>query len=708
MAAKKKSEKFDDDIVSNQICSKYGDIIEEGSKVLADLETYNVIGISPNLDIALGGGLREGSCVIMTGDPKTGKDQPLSATVYTPDGPVKMGSLKIADLVCTPDGIAKVKGIYPQGLKDVYKVSFNDGTFAECGIDHLWKVCKNYDGRNDEWLVLPLSQIIEEGLFSNDRPKWKIPMCKPVYFNAKNLEIDPYILGCLIGDGGLLQGTPIITTADDEILQAFKNYANSNGLEIHHKSRYDYSIVGHANNVNNLTNKLRTLNLMGKKSSSKFIPQHYLYSSINHRFELIRGLMDTDGYNNKGKSAEYSTVSYGLSIHVSELLRSLGYMVKTKERTTKRNGKEFKSFRLCISGNDINELFKINRKRFSSRQTKSELFKTIRKVELVRKEETQCIFIDHPDHLYLTDSFNVTHNTTTALYFASKAQKVGKKIYYFNTEGRLTKENFKGIKGLDIDNIKIVQPSDKTPVVSAEMYLNALEAHIKGTPNFVGIVDSVSNMVPQEELEGEIRTGVRNALPRLMSMFLKRISGDVARNRAIVIFILHNIANTGGSKWSPTKMADSGNMVQYQAGTNMVITHRGKWETDSDQREIGQVANWIIKTSAAGGIPNTTTESWIRYGIGIDETKEVAQSAIDFSLIDKAGAWYTIKFAIKNKTDPIVLKVIKDNNVEVSDDEAVEKLFKFQGMSKLSDFLEKNEKLRDLLYDNVKEILSVK
>ena len=52
---------------------KYGDIIESGSKVLASLENYKTIGISPALDIATGGGLREGSCVVMTGDPKTGK-----------------------------------------------------------------------------------------------------------------------------------------------------------------------------------------------------------------------------------------------------------------------------------------------------------------------------------------------------------------------------------------------------------------------------------------------------------------------------------------------------------------------------------------------------------------------------------------------------------------------------------------------------------
>ncbi len=73
MAKKKAKNKFDDDIVSNQVIAKYGDIVEQGTKVLSDLQNFKTIGISPALDLALGGGLREGSVVVMTGDPKTGK-----------------------------------------------------------------------------------------------------------------------------------------------------------------------------------------------------------------------------------------------------------------------------------------------------------------------------------------------------------------------------------------------------------------------------------------------------------------------------------------------------------------------------------------------------------------------------------------------------------------------------------------------------------
>lgn len=298
-----------------------------------------------------------------------------------------------------------------------------------------------------------------------------------------------------------------------------------------------------------------------------------------------------------------------------------------------------------------------------------------------------------------------TGKTTTALYFAAKAQKEGKNVIYFNTEGRLTKENFKGIKDLDVSKIKIVQATDKEPLVSAERYLNSLEKYIKGTPDLVAIVDSTSSMVPQDELDGEIRTGVRNALPRLLSMFFKRISGDVARMKAICIFITHNIANTGGSRYAPSKMADCGNMLQYQAGTNMVITHRGKWEVPKDSgNHVGQIANWLIKTSAAGGTPLKTTESWIRYGVGIDECQEVAQIASEFAMIDRSGAWYTITCAVENREDPTIKSWLIENEIDPEDEEAVTKAFKFQGMERVTNFLETNEDITNFIYQQIREV----
>jgi hypothetical protein len=188
-------------------------------------------------------------------------------------------------------------------------------------------------------------------------------------------------------------------------------------------------------------------------------------------------------------------------------------------------------------------------------------------------------------------------------------------------------------------------------------------------------------------------------------MFFKRISGDVARMKAIAVFITHNIANTGGSRFSPSKMADCGNMLQFQAGTNMVITHRGKWEVPKESgNHVGQVANWIIKTSAAGGTPMTTAASWIRYGVGIDEAQELAQIGTDFAMISAKGAWYTFTTFVENKDNPIIKSWLVDNEVELTD-ESIERAFKFQGMEKVVNFLNGNPELMDFLYDEIKEIL---
>lgn len=293
--------------------------------------------------------------------------------------------------------------------------------------------------------------------------------------------------------------------------------------------------------------------------------------------------------------------------------------------------------------------------------------------------------------------------TTTALHFAAKCQKKNKRVIYVNTEGRLSKQNFDGIKGLQPDNILIVESTDER-VLSAEDFLNIIEYYINNDPGCLIIADSLSNMVPACELEGEVRTGVRNALPRLLSMFFKRISGTLMKNKTILICITHNIANTGGSPYAPQKMADCGNMLQYQAGTNMVITHRGKWQVPKDTGpHVGQIANWSIKTSCAGGRPNSTAESWIKYGVGIDEVQEIVHIACEFRLIKASGAWYTIQCAVDDLTNPIISKILDDNNIEKTP-ESIEKFFKFQGINNVSEFLNNNSTIADFIYQKIKEL----
>lgn len=293
--------------------------------------------------------------------------------------------------------------------------------------------------------------------------------------------------------------------------------------------------------------------------------------------------------------------------------------------------------------------------------------------------------------------------TTTSLHFAAKCQAKGKRVIYIDTEGRMSEQNFVGIPGLDPDKIIVIQ-STNDRILSAEDFLNIVEYYINNDPGCLIITDSLSNMVPACELEGEVRTGVRNALPRLLSMFFKRISGTLMKNKVLLLCVTHNIANTGGSPYAPSKMADCGNMLQYQAGTNMVITHRGKWQVPKDSGpHVGQIANWLIKTSNAGGRPNSTAESWIRYGAGIDEVQEIVQIACEFRLIKTAGAWYTIACAVDEPEHPAVVKILQDNNVG-NKPEDIERFFKFQGSNNVLEFLNNNKDIAYFVYDKIKEL----
>jgi hypothetical protein len=102
-------------------------------------------------------------------------------------------------------------------------------------------------------------------------------------------------------------------------------------------------------------------------------------------------------------------------------------------------------------------------------------------------------------------------------------------------------------------------------------------------------------------------------------------------------------------------------------------------------------------------IPNSTAESWIRYGIGLDEVQEIVQIACEFRLIKTAGAWYTIQCALDETTDPVIAKLLKDNEIGEKEED-IERFFKFQGVNNLNEFLNENPSTCEFIYMKIKEL----
>jgi len=99
---------------------------------------------------------------VLIGDPGVGKAQPLDALVLTPNGWIRMGDINIGDEVITPNGeTSKVLGVYPQGIKDIYKVNFEDGRCVESCGEHLWKVYGIPVGKNRKrgWSIIDTNEI---------------------------------------------------------------------------------------------------------------------------------------------------------------------------------------------------------------------------------------------------------------------------------------------------------------------------------------------------------------------------------------------------------------------------------------------------------------------------------------------------------------------------------------------------------------------
>jgi RecA/RadA recombinase len=673
-----------DDVIKN-----FGDDIILSGNAIVDKKVLT-IPVSPALDIALHGGIPEGSFVVLTGQPKCGKLQRLTDLIYTPTGPIMIGSIKVGDSVCNPYGtISKVIGVYPQGKKDIYEVKFNDGSKTYCGLEHNWTVSKN--DRQTNYITMTLGEILEEGLRYSDRWKWKIQLTQPVYFRQKKkLSIDPYILGCILGDGGITDKTPKITSSDSFIVNKFKSFCRSRGLSLKHISNYDYRISGKNDSnllvVNTVTKDLKKLKLMGCSSHTKFIPNEYKYASINNRWKLIRGLMDTDGYNDNGLRAEYTTVSEKLSNDVREVLESLGYTCNITHRFTSCNGRPFLSYRLHIHGNNIDKLFNLPRKKSGNIRKKPELFRTITEITKIGHEESVCIEIDHKDGLYLTNNFIVTHNTTTSLDFAATAQrpeyqgslKTPREVYYLNIEGRLKKRDLEGIPGLDLSRFHVIG-SQQGKILHAEEYLQIGERIINEIPGSVIIIDSYSALCTEAEITSDMDKMQRADGAKLLAKFCRKVANVIPVNKNIVIGITHLMGNPTG--YGAEFKEKSGQAIAYQTDIKLRAKTFKPWVVGTDNTQIGQEIEWQVVCSALGP-PGATTTSFIRYGQGVDKCTELVNLASDLGIINKGGAWYTIT-CLEDKP-------------------------KFQGTEKVRAFLLENKKAFTTVDKAVKEVLYVK
>ena len=339
-----------------------------------------------------------------------GKLQPVDEPVLTANGWAPIGTLVVGDSVIGKNGKpTRVTGVFPQGRVANYKVHFNDGSWTRCGLEHLWSVSTpKHRGR---YQTLSTGQLLARGLQDKTgNNKWSIPVIDPVDNPSRDLKIEPYLMGVLLGDGHLpLKGTVSITS-DVSILD------NWNGRRQTHHSKDIETLFLTGNS--DLLRALEHYGLRGKRSWEKSIPVDYLYGSVAQRLSILQGLLDTDGRAMKSGGVEFSSTSENLVDGVVELTESLGGSArKQRARVTRhQNGHGRPSWRVNVKLPISFNPFRLGRKlRGYVRPTKYQVCRVITRVEYDGVHESVCIAVDAVDRLYVTRRHIVTHNTTSAL-----------------------------------------------------------------------------------------------------------------------------------------------------------------------------------------------------------------------------------------------------------------------------------------------------
>ncbi len=355
--------------------------------------------------------------VMLYGVHGIGKAQPLTARVLTPHGFVEMGSLKIGDRVIGANGKpCTVLGVNPQGEKEVYRVTFRDGSTTECCDDHLWFTTTFNERKQGLAGAVRTLRDIRESLRYGTHFNHAIPRVQPVEFETQELPADPWLLGMYLGDGHT-GGSVVITNSEEDIHDRIRGAVAADGDQVVLFNDIHLRIVSPDGKGTAFRAALDELKLAGLPSEEKFVPAEYLHGSIPQRLETLRGLIDSDGYVTAPGSVEYCTVSRQLARDFCYLVRSLGGSAKATARPgayTKDGVKHVCQPVYRIHASFPEEIVPVSSAKHLAKWGTPEwrILHTIRSVEPVGRKECQCIRIDALDSLYVTDDFIVTHNST--------------------------------------------------------------------------------------------------------------------------------------------------------------------------------------------------------------------------------------------------------------------------------------------------------
>jgi hypothetical protein len=243
--------------------------------------------------------------------------------------------------------------------------------------------------------VLETKEIVKTLKVRNgSHTNYAIPISKPIHMDPQELPINPYVLGVWLGDGCSTNG--LISAIEKEI---FSGVSEFYAITIRKGGFYPLG----------LKVQLRQLDLL----KNKHVPRIYLMGSIDQRLQLLRGLMDTDGYCATDGQCNFDNKNYKLIKAVRELCASLGIKTHLTSKIATLYGKDC-GIVYRVTFMTLLPVFTIKRKldRLPKKFKRYKPYHYIVAAKKVNQSEGRCIQVDSPSGLYLASkSLIPTHNS---------------------------------------------------------------------------------------------------------------------------------------------------------------------------------------------------------------------------------------------------------------------------------------------------------
>jgi replicative DNA helicase len=399
---------------------------------------FGMMGPHKKVNEIYGSLLRPGNITVVVARSGVGKSLANYERVITDIGLVRMDELKMSDKILSQEGsFVELLGIFPQGKQKSYEITFIDNRKIHCSSDHIWTVWMRQNGQW-QWLEKTTEEIINfQSKYKNN--KIYIPLNTHQEYKQE-ADINPYLLGCLIGDGSFEKTSICITNQDHELIEKLSKIIEFYDCQFSlYRDKEEkcprYGIKANNHGHNQVLFKLRELGLI-QKCKEKMLPESVFKWSIIDRINLIQGLMDTDGYVSKTGSLEFSTSSATLSKQFQKLIWSIGGICKISYR------KNLDSYRCNIRYFNPRNLVSLTRKinRISKNYQYKDLNLRIKSISQIEDQDSTCISIDSPSKLFVTENYIVTHNTQFCMDYGTKvAIKYGIPVLHFDN-GEMSKE----------------------------------------------------------------------------------------------------------------------------------------------------------------------------------------------------------------------------------------------------------------------------